>query len=72
MSRLDDIEARLVALEAAAGNSLKERIQALEDLLGLKPSHDDLRAPAGTQHCDRCGMDQAPGFTCPQAKCPLK
>lgn len=74
MSRLEDIEARITALEDAAGNSLKERIIALEELLGLKPSHDGFAdRPTNTVHCDRCGMDQNPQeFKCAQAKCPLK
>lgn len=73
MSRLDDIEARLAALESAAGNELKERIISLELLLGLPSSHDDLRtAPSDTFHCDRCGMNQPKDFKCAQTKCPLK
>lgn len=73
MSRLDDIEARITALEDAAGTKLKERIQALEDLLGLKPSHDGFAAtPANIVHCTRCGMNQPEDFKCPQEKCPLK
>lgn len=75
MSRLDDIEARLATLEAAAGTELKDRIQQLEDLLGLPRSHQgfaETAAPIEAVHCDRCGMNQPKDFKCAQTKCPLK
>lgn len=67
MSRLDDIEARLAALEQ--GGDLSQRVKALEDMLGASP------APVGkTMHCGRCGSDKVmdDSFRCPQEKCPLK
>lgn len=69
MSRLDDIEARIAALEA--GGDLSQRLAAIESVLGLTP--DNTPAPGSTVHCDRCGMNQDPReFKCAQAKCPLK
>jgi hypothetical protein len=71
MSRLDDMEARLAALEAAG--SLAQRLADLEDMLGVSGGAPHEPRVAGTVHCDRCGMDQNPeGFKCSQQKCPLQ
>lgn len=71
MSRLDDIERRLTALESGGGDSMTPRIKALEECLGIGSAS----AAAGTlEHCSRCNNDQTigPDFRCPQTKCPLK
>lgn len=74
MSRLDDIERRLAALEA--GGDVATRLKAVEETLGLTPGATP--APQGgsapnMQDCARCGQTQNINtLTCAQAKCPLK
>lgn len=71
MSRLDDIEKRLAALEQQGGGyDFTPRIAALEECLGISVTvtGDDLG------ECPRCRMAQSEASVrrCPQTKCPLK
>lgn len=72
MSRLDDIERRLAALESGGGDGMAPRIKALEECLGL--TNGGVSAPeCPVIHCGRCNEDQKVGaIRCPQTKCPLK
>jgi hypothetical protein len=75
MSRLDDIEARLAALEAGQGGPLGERVKHIEDVLGIGGTHFTPEPISGRyQQCNRCGNNQSPEGVdrCPQEKCPLK
>jgi len=76
MSRLDDIERRLVALEA--GGDVATRLAAVEEVLGLPPGTGLTVFPPGAlgtdmRECGRCGQTQnVNNLTCHQDKCPLK
>lgn len=72
MSRLDDIERRLAALEA--GGDVATRLKAVEETLGLTPGAVTVSTVEGVmQDCARCGQTQNINtLTCAQAKCPLK
>lgn len=71
MTRLDEIEMRLKALEV--GGDLVKRIEIIEEVLGLKGfAGAAVPEPNKGVHCFRCGMTQAPGGSCHQVKCPLK
>lgn len=70
MSVIAQILERLEALETGGG--LAQRLAAIEEVLGLTPAPAPT-TPAGTVHCDRCGMDKPTDetFRCNQAKCPI-
>lgn len=73
MSRLDDIERRLAALEHGGSNdSMEPRLKALEECLGI--SGGPAPHPSDLVMCVRCNMLQAvnENFRCGQTKCPLK
>lgn len=75
MSRLDDIERRLAALESAGGNdSLAPRVVALEECLGLNVGQLKFSEAGVVEECPRCKMMQnaKSAVRCPQGKCPLK
>lgn len=71
MSRLDDIENRLTALEL--GGALAKRLVAIEATLGMAPAPDNPDQKDVTM-CPRCGMGKVLGdmFRCSQTHCPLK
>lgn len=68
MSRLDDMEARIAALEA--GGAITQRVASIEEVLGL----GGLAPPAAnSKACTRCGMTVSlTEFRCAQEKCPIK
>ena len=72
MSRIDDLEKRLAALEG--GSDIAARVARIEAELGIAAVGSVVQITAGVIECKRCGNYQGPeGIAkCQQQKCPLK